>query len=144
MPVGFVTNREDSPMHPFRAAVEAGDFDAIPEMLAEDVVFHSPVLYKPFEGREKVLPVLHAAFNTLKDFRYETELSSEDGLEHALVFRAMVRNQDVHGCDFIRQNEAGEIVDFTVMLRPLSTVQTVGEVMLASIAASKKELGVDA
>lgn len=128
-------------MHKFRAAVEAKNFEAVPPMLAEDAVFRSPVVFKPFEGREYVAAVLLAALRTLEDFRYECELSSEDGRDHALVFKARVGGREVHGCDFIHENADGQIEEFTVMLRPLSAVQAVGEAMIAAIELSKSDLG---
>lgn len=131
-------------MHRFRTAVEARDFDAIPPMLAEDAIFRSPVVFKPFEGKAYVAAVLLAALRTLQDFRYETELASADGRDHALVFKATVNGREVHGCDFIRENEEGLIEEFAVMIRPLSAVQAVGEEMAKALAVSKAELGVEA
>jgi len=131
-------------MNKFRTAVEARDFDAIPAMLAEDAVFRSPVVFKPFEGKAYVSAVLLAALRTLQDFRYETELDSADGLNHALVFKAQVGGREVHGCDFIRANAEGLIEEFTVLIRPLSAVQAVGEEMAKAIAVTKDELGVEA
>lgn len=130
-------------MHSFRTAVEARDFDAIPPMLAEDAIFRSPVVFKPFEGKAYVSAVLLAALRTLQDFRYETEMASEDGLDHALVFKATVNGREVHGCDFIRENSDGLIQEFAVMIRPLSAVQAVGEEMAKALAVSKEELGVE-
>jgi hypothetical protein len=130
-------------MHQFRTAVEARDFDAIPPMLAEDAIFRSPVVFKPFEGKDYVAAVLLAAMRTLQDFRYETELASADGLNHALVFKAQVNGKEVHGCDFIRDNEDGLIQEIAVMLRPLSAVQAVGEEMAKALAISKSEMGVE-
>lgn len=131
-------------MHKFRSAVEARDFDAIPPMLAEDAIFRSPVVFKPFEGKTYVSAVLLAALRTLQDFRYETELASADGRDHALVFKAQVNGREVHGCDFIRENADGLIEEFTVMIRPLSAVQAVGEEMAKALAVTKGELGVEA
>lgn len=129
-------------MHKFRAAVEARDFDAVPPLLAEDAIFRSPVLFKPFEGKDYVAAVLLAAFRTLEDFRYERELTSEDGRDHALVFKARVGDKEIQGCDFIHENEDGLIEEFMVMLRPLSALQAMGEAMIAAIEQSKSELGV--
>lgn len=129
-------------MHRFRAAVEAGDIDAVPAMLAEDAIFRSPLLFKPFEGKDYVAAVLLAAFRTLEDFRYERELSSDDGRDHALVFKARVGDKEVQGCDFIHENADGEIEEFMVMLRPLSALQAMGEAMVAAIETAKGELGV--
>lgn len=129
-------------MHKFRAAVESGDFDAVPSMLAGDAIFRSPVLFKPFEGKDYVAAVLLAAFRTLEDFHYERELSSDDGRDHALVFKARVGDREIHGCDFIHENAEGQIEEFMVMLRPLSAVQAMGEAMIAAIETAKGELGV--
>lgn len=129
-------------MHKFRAAVESGNFDAVPSMLAEDAIFRSPVLFKPFEGKDYVAAVLLAAFRTLEDFRYERELTSDDGRDHALVFKARVGDKEIHGCDFIHENADGQIEEFMVMLRPLSALQAMGEAMVAAIETAKGELGV--
>jgi hypothetical protein len=129
-------------MHEFRKAVESQNFDAVPALLADDAVFRSPVLFMPFEGKNYVAAVLLAAFRTLEDFRYERELSSDDGRDHALVFRARVGDKEIHGCDFIHENEDGMIDEFTVMLRPMSAVQAMGEAMIAAIEAAKGDLGV--
>jgi hypothetical protein len=128
-------------MHPFRVAVENGDFDAVPPLLAEDAIFRSPVMFKPFEGRDYVAAVLLAAFRTLEDFRYERELASDDGRDHALVFRARVGDKEVQGCDFIRENADGEIEEFMVMLRPMSALVAMGEAMLSAIEQAKEDRG---
>jgi hypothetical protein len=130
-------------MHRFREAVEAGDLDAVPAMLAEDAIFRSPVVFRPFEGRDYVAAVLLAAARTLEGLTYEREMSSADGRDHALMFRAKVGDKEIHGCDFIRENDAGEIAEFTVMLRPLSAVQTMGEAMIAAIEQAKGEMALD-
>lgn len=129
-------------MHPFRAAVEAQDFEKVPPMLAEDAVFRSPVLFKPFEGKDYVAAVLLAAFRTLEDFRYDSEMVSDDGTQHALLFKARVGEREVQGCDFIRMNDDGKIDEFMVMLRPMSALVAMGEAMLAAIDTAKGELGV--
>jgi hypothetical protein len=131
-------------MHPFRQAVESRDFQAVPPLLAADAIFRSPLLFKPFEGRDYVAAVLLAAFRTLEDFVYERELTSDDGRDHALVFRARVGDKEIHGCDFIHENEEGLIAEFTVMLRPLSALQAMGEAMLSAIETAKADLGVEA
>jgi hypothetical protein len=131
-------------MKEFKAAVEARDFDAVPPLLAEDAIFRSPVVFSPFEGKAYVTAVLLAALRTLEDFKYVSEMTSEDGRESALVFKARVGDKAVHGCDFIHLNEDGLIDEFAVMIRPLSAVQAVGEAMALAIVATKDELGVQA
>jgi SnoaL-like domain len=111
----------------FRAAVEAGDLDTMVASLAPDVVFHSPVLFKPFEGREVVGVVLGAVMKVFEDFRYTDQLVQ--GNVHILVFRARVGDREVEGIDLLRADEDGLIEDFTVMVRPLSGLQTLAQAM---------------
>ena len=102
----------------FRAAVEAGDHDAIAPLLAEQVTFLSPVAFTPYHGREMVAAILRGAGRAFSDFRYEREIRSDDGRDIALVFRARVGDRDVHGCDFLRLDDDGLIEEFCVMVRP--------------------------
>jgi hypothetical protein len=118
-------------MHPFRAAVEDRDLEAAIGLLADDVVFRSPVVYKPYEGRDAVAMILRAVFEVFEDFRYETEIGAPDAAEHALVFRARVGEREVQGCDFVRLDEDGHIDDFTVMVRPMSGMHALAEAMRA-------------
>jgi len=102
----------------FRAAVESGDIGAVAELLAADIVFHSPVTFHPFVGRETVVGLLEQVAQVFEDFRYTDDLQA--GGAHALVFRANVGEREVEGVDLLRFDEQGLICDFTVMLRPLS------------------------
>lgn len=129
-------------MKQFRAAVEARDFEAVPPLLAEDAIFRSPVVFKPFEGKAYVAAVLLAALRTLEDFHYVADMQSEDGRDSALVFKARVGESEVHGCDFIHLNEDGLIDEFAVMIRPLSAVQAVGAAMQIAIENAKSDMGV--
>jgi hypothetical protein len=122
-------------MNPFRAAVEARDFEGAVALLAEDVVFRSPVVFRPYEGREVVGPLVLAASRVLEDFRYEREIGEEGARDHALVFRAKVGDREVHGCDFLHTDDDGLIDDFTVMVRPLSGALALAEAMKAQLEA---------
>jgi hypothetical protein len=122
-------------MNPFRAAVEARDFEGAVALLAEDVVFRSPVVFRPYAGREVVGPLVLAASRVLEDFRYEREIGEEGARDHALVFRAKVGDREVHGCDFVHTNDDGLIDDFTVMVRPLSGALALAEAMKAQLEA---------
>jgi len=124
-------------MHPFRAAVEAGDMDAATRLLADEAKFNSPVTFKPFEGRAAVETVLRAAFEVFEDFRYTDELADADGT-HALFFRARVGDRDVQGVDLIRTDADGQIEDFTVMVRPMSGVQALAEAMGKQLGLTTK------
>ena len=116
-------------MHPFRAAVESGDFGAIPALLADDVVFTSPVAFKPYPGKAITTAILNGVLRVFEDFRYVRELTSADGRDPALVFKARVGALEIDGCDFIHVNDDGLIDDFVVMVRPLSAAQALAEAM---------------
>ena len=104
-------------MHPFRAAVEAKDIDAAVALLREDVVFRSPVVFKPYLGREAVAPILHAVSQVFEDFRYEREIGAEGAADHALVFTANIDGRQVEGADFIHVDDNGAIDELVVMVR---------------------------
>lgn len=116
-------------MHPFRKAVEAGDHAAIDALLAEDVVFTSPVAFKPYPGKAITAAILHGVARVFEDLHYVREINSADGRDHALVFKAKVDGKEVHGCDFLHMDEDGLIDDFTVMVRPMSGAQALSVAM---------------
>jgi len=72
--------------HPFRAAIEARDVDAAVALLSDDVVFRSPVVFKPYHGRDAVRPIVAAASRVFEDFRYVRDIGAPDARDHALVF----------------------------------------------------------
>jgi hypothetical protein len=117
----------------FRAGVEARDVEAALGALADDVVLHSPVTFKPFDGREVVSHVLRTVFEVFEDFRYIDELVAEK--TSALVFEARVGDRSVQGIDYVRENAEGLIDDFTVMVRPLSGLTALAEEMKARLGA---------
>lgn len=120
-------------MHPFRGALEAQDIEAALALLAEDVVFRSPVVFKPYHGREAVAPLLLAVSRVFEDFRYECEIGAPDARDHALVFSARIGDRKLDGCDFLHTNEHGLIDDFCVMVRPLSGTLALAEAMKAEL-----------
>ncbi|GAA2647181.1 nuclear transport factor 2 family protein [Paractinoplanes durhamensis] len=120
-------------MHPFRAAVEAGDIEAAIALLADDVVFHSPVAFKPYEGKAMVATILRAVITVFEDLRYVREIGADGAADHALVFTAHIGDRELTGCDFLHVDENGRIDDFMVMVRPLRGVQALGEAMAARL-----------
>lgn len=114
--------QRDHPLsvHPFRAAVEARDAAAMEALLADDVVFTSPVAFKPYPGKPITAAILRAVMRVFEDFRYVREIADAGGRDHALVFEATVDGRAITGCDFLHVDDDGLIDDFMVMVRPLS------------------------
>lgn len=126
-------------MHAFRAAVEARDEAAMEALLADDVVFTSPVAFKPYPGKPLTAAILRAVVRVFEDFRYVREIADPGGRDHALVFEATVDGKKLTGCDFLHVDEEGKIDDFMVMVRPLSAAQTLAERMGAQFERIKAE-----
>ncbi|MCW2998116.1 MAG: hypothetical protein JWN65_1665 [Solirubrobacterales bacterium] len=128
-------------MHPFRSAVEAWDLKAIPALLAEDVVFRSPVAFKPYHGRDLVSAILHGVSRVFEDFRYDREIGAPDAADHVLEFRARVGDVDVHGVDILHTNAAGLIDELVVMVRPLSAGKALAAAMAIQFETVLREAG---
>ena len=126
---------QEAPMHPFGAAIEARDVEAAAAILDDDVVFSSPIVFKPYTGRDVTTAVLTAVARVFEDFVYEAELASEDGRDHALMFRARVGEKEIQGCDFLHHGEDGLVDRLTVMVRPLSAALALRDRMAAELAA---------
>ncbi len=110
-------------MTTFREAVEAQDMDAVAAMLSEDVVFWSPVAFKPYPGKAITAAILHGVSEVFEDFHYVREINDAGGRDHALVFEAKVDGLTVTGCDFLGYDDAGLIDSFMVMVRPLRAAE---------------------
>jgi len=120
----------------FRAAVEAGEIGRSSELFREDAVFRSPVVYRPYEGRDTVLKVLQAAERVLGlggQFRYVHQLEDADARVAILEFATEADGQ-VEGIDKLTFDEDGLITELKVMLRPASAVQAVGARMSEEFA----------
>jgi hypothetical protein len=111
----------------FRAAAEAKDFSAIDELFAEDAVFRSPVVYRPYAGRDAIKVILGAVLNVFEDFRYTAQL--EDGGTAVLVFETRVGEREVQGVDMLTFGADDRIVELTVMVRPMSGMHALAERM---------------
>ena len=122
------------PGHAFRAAIEQGDIEGAVALLADDAVFRSPAVFKPYEGRDAVAHVLGAVLQVLEDFRYTDELEG-DGV-HGLIFEARVGDRSLQGLDLIRPAADGRIAEFTVMVRPASGLIALAERMGPALEAA--------
>jgi len=104
-----------------REAIEAGDVTALSPLLADDVVFRSPAVYKPYQGRDTVIALLGIVAQVFEDFRYRAEWN--DGNTTILSFEANVGDRELQGVDILEHNADGLVEQFTVMIRPLSALQ---------------------
>ncbi|MER6914762.1 nuclear transport factor 2 family protein [Streptomyces sp. NPDC000594] len=126
-------------MHPFRSAVEAGDHEAMEALLADDVVFTSPVTFRPYPGKALTAAILRGVSRVFEDFRYIREITGADGRDHALVFTARVGDREITGCDFLHTDDQGLIDDFMVMVRPLSGAEALAAAMGAQFPRIRAE-----
>jgi hypothetical protein len=118
----------------------AGDLpEGLDGLLADDVVFYSPVVYTPQRGKGIASLYLQAAARALPGnavdgaFRYTKKILAGDTA--VLEFETTVDGKYVNGVDIIRCDEAGRIVEFRVMIRPLQAVNVVHEQMRAALSS---------
>lgn len=127
----------------FREAVEKRDLAAFEDLFTEDVRLYSPVKFVPFEGRPMVLGLFGVLLRVFEDLRYigrfegtaETSTDGEEAPSVVLPFRATVDGKQIHGIDLLQFDDAGLIKEFTVMVRPQSAVQALGQAVLAGLVA---------
>jgi hypothetical protein len=111
----------------FRAAAEGKDFSAMDELFAEDVVFRSPVVFKPYEGREAVAMLLSAVVQVFEDFRYTDQVETGDSA--ALFFSARVGERELDGIDYLQFDSDGRVDRMAVYVRPMSGVHALADAM---------------
>ena len=130
-----------SAAHPGVAAWHAymqsgGDAELLSAQIAEDAVFHSPVVHSPQEGKAKVMMYLLSAAKVLGNdsFAYVREIV--DGNDALLEFTSEIDGIKINGIDLIQFDDAGKIIDFKVMVRPLKAVNKLWEMMAAQLQAA--------
>ena len=111
----------------FRAAAESKDFSAIDELFAEDVDFRSPVVFRPYEGRDAVALLLGAVAQVFEEFRYTDQVETGDAA--ALAFSARVGDRELDGIDFLHFDSDGRVNRMAVYVRPMSGVNALAEAM---------------
>ena len=121
------------PLETWHRLVRTRDLSGLNDLLAEDAVFHSPVVHAPQRGRKVVSAYLGAACGVLLNptFRYVRELVAPS--EAILEFETEIEGILVNGVDLIKWNEQGQIVEFKVMLRPLKAINLVHQRMAAML-----------
>ena len=109
--------------------IASGDLSGLPSLLHPDATFRSPMAFKPYPSAKAVNLILTTVVGVFEDFEYHRSLASADGLSAVLEFSARVGDKKLKGIDLIQFDAAGKIVDFEVMIRPLSGLQALGEQM---------------
>jgi hypothetical protein len=120
----------------FKDAVESWDREALAEALSPEVVFRSPAVFKPYEGREATLVVLEAVLNVFEDLRYLDSFGGAGG--EVLRFAARVGDRELEGIDMLRFDGDGRVRELTVMIRPYSGLTA----LLEAMARELERLGV--
>ncbi|HEX3361364.1 MAG TPA: nuclear transport factor 2 family protein [Solirubrobacterales bacterium] len=121
--------------HSFRVAAETKDLDLMRGTLTEDVTFHSPVVFKTYEGREMTMVILSNVVEIFEDFRYLDEARGDGTL--VLRFAARVGDKyEIEGVDYITLDADGRVTDLTVFMRPQKAVVAFNEIMGARLGAA--------
>jgi hypothetical protein len=120
-----------------RAAGERGDANAVAELLAPDVVFHSPMTDLVwFEGKEDVAALYHDVFAVLEDINTTEPLALGD--TRAFSFSARVRGVELEAMNLVRCNEEGKIVEFRIFVRPLPGLATLFAALPPRVSARRR------
>jgi hypothetical protein len=123
----------DHPLDTWHRLVRTHDASGLNALLAEDAVFHSPVVHTPQRGKALAVGYLSAAFHVFFNptFRYVREIVGES--DAMLEFETEIDGVLVNGVDIITWNSAGQISDFKVMLRPLKAINLIHQKMAAML-----------
>jgi len=126
-----------SALETWHRLVRTSDPSGLWELLAEDAVFHSPIVHTPQRGRQLAFWYLAAAFRVFfnERFRYVREIVGER--DAVLEFETEIDGIVVNGVDMITWNDDGRIVDFKVMLRPLKAINLIHQKMAQMLGASR-------
>ncbi len=111
----------------FRAAAESKDFSTFEEIFAEQVVFRSPAVFKPYQGRDAVAMLRATVADVFEDFTYTDQLET-DGTA-ILAFTARVGDRALDGIDLLRFDNQGKVCEMAVYIRPLSGLNALAEAM---------------
>jgi SnoaL-like domain len=126
------------PIKTWHHIVENRDVQALDALLADDAVFHSPVVHTPQVGKLITKKYLAAAFHVFfnESFRYVRELQGDR--DAVLEFEVTLDGIAVNGVDMIEWNDAGKITEFKVMLRPLKAVNLIHQKMAEILQAQAR------
>lgn len=118
----------------WHAMVARKDFSELDAIVHPDAVFRSPMAFTPYASAPALLLILRTVMTVFQDFTYHREFGDGDGTSVVLEFSAKVGDRQLKGIDMIRFDQTGLIVEFEVMVRPLSGLQALGAEMGARLA----------
>ncbi len=135
----MVLKSYESTLVKWHAFVESQGQDTglLSEILADEVVFRSPVVWTPQEGKAITSRYLIAAAQVLQEFKYHREFVSDEANSVALEFTARIGEIIVKAMDIIQFDADGKIVDFEVMARPAKALQALAGAMAERLAVTK-------
>ena len=113
--------------------IESSNLELLNEIIADNAIFSSPVVFKPMEGKEITMMYLHAAGESFNMEKFEYTKEIHDGMNSVLEFETYIDEISVNGVDMIEWNEDGKISNFKVMIRPYKAVQKVQEKMIEAL-----------
>lgn len=126
-----------STLSTWHALVESRNAEGLDSLLAENVVFHSPVVHTPQVGKAITIQYLSAAFQVFfnESFKYVREVAGPT--DAVLEFQVEIEGISVNGVDMLKWNGEGKIVDFKVLIRPLKAINLIHQKMAAMLQANQ-------
>ena len=113
--------------------IETDNLELLNDIIADNAIFSSPVVFKPIEGKEITMMYLNAAGESFNMEKFEYTKEIHDGMNSVLEFETYIDEISVNGVDMIEWNEYGKISNFKVMIRPYKAVQKVQEKMIEAL-----------
>ncbi|WP_374972635.1 nuclear transport factor 2 family protein [Spongiibacter marinus] len=126
-------------MHPtiknWHQLLSRRDTTGLENLLADDAVFHSPIVHTPQRGKDVTALYLSAAFQVLVNDSFHYVREVEGANDAVLEFAVVIDGVQVNGVDMIHWNAEGKITDFKVMLRPLKAINLIHQKMAEMLEA---------
>lgn len=117
------------------------DLARLPAIIHPDALFRSPAFFKPYHGRDALVLILSTVLDLFEDFTYHREFITDDETSAVLEFSARIGERQIDGADFIAFDAEGLITEFKVMVRPMTSLETLAAAMKARIAEKLAALG---
>ncbi|CAN5253172.1 nuclear transport factor 2 family protein [soil metagenome] len=129
MPLSHLQPAAAAALATWHQMIAARDLSNLPSIIDPHASFRSPMAHTAYESAAAVVLVLETAFAVFENFTYHRELATDDGLSVVLEFSATIGDRALKGIDLIRFSDAGKIIEFEVMVRPMSGLEALGTEM---------------